>query len=201
MDKNPSDIIFVVGERFYNALDSQYYITFRQFIVATQEPSTEHPGVPLYSPGQGLAEDERQSVHNYLWEAAPHLAMPKYLRSLPKSHLHKNYQENVLITELDELSKNDYRSELVIHNDNELLQDHLTGSHLPGMIFVEATRQLSIAAWSCYENSPAHEIAMLINDIHCEYHQFAFPFQTDIHASDYEGRCEFLQNGYSFHSK
>lgn len=201
MDKTATELVFVVGERFLNALDSRHYINYKQFLETTQGTNPAHSHDTLFTPGQGLSEEERQSVHSLISEAAPHLQKKQYRRTLLKSQLHKNYQENVLISELDELSPNEYSSELVIHNDNELIQDHLSGSHIPGMIFVEATRQLSIAAWSCYENQHPHTTALLIKDIHCEYYQFAFPFQTDIHttilkegANTYEMDIFFTQN-------
>lgn len=183
MENTFTELVFVVGERFHNTLDSRHYINYKQFLEATQGTNPPHYHDTLFSPGQGLSEEERQCVNNHISVVAPHIPKQQYRRTLPKSYLHKNCQENVLITELDELSPNEYRSELVIHNDNELLQDHLSGSHIPGLIFVEATRQLSIAAWSCHEKQHPQTTVMLIKDIHCEYHQFAFPFQTDIHTT------------------
>lgn len=182
-------------------MDSHHYISYQKFLTAISAEASHHALQPIFSPGQGLSEAERQRVHGHLSENAPHLLRQKYLRTLPSSLLHKTHQENVLITELDPLTDKEFRSELVIHNDNELLQDHISGCHIPGMVFIEATRQLSIAAWSCLENLEPHSTAMLIRDIHCEYQQFAFPFQTDIHtiitkegSSTYSMDIHFTQN-------
>lgn len=201
MESTTTELVIVVGERFHNVLDSRHYISYHKFLKAISGETSPHVMQPVFSPGQGLSEVERYRVHGHLSENSPHLLRKKYLRTLPSSLLHKNHQENVLITELDPLTDKEFRSELVIHNDNELLQDHISGCHIPGMVFVEATRQLSIAAWSCIENLEPHSTAMLIRDIHCEYQQFAFPFQTDIHtiitkegANTYSMDIHFTQN-------
>lgn len=190
----------VVGERFRNLAERcDQYIPFTDY--ANSYERFEAGSDVLFIPGQGLDEQRRELVISRMPNQQVREYLDKGSRKLSCREAHKHNAANILITELEVLSKGHFRTYLNLHNDNELLLDHFSGAHIPGMVILEATRQISIAAWSAYEGKDADDVAMVINDIHCEYKKFAFPFclPIDVRLSklseeEYELTVEFLQN-------
>lgn len=189
---------FVIGERLFNQNLSNSYITFKNYL---EEINNHAFHDVIYIPGQGLSDTERKVVYR---DNIKHFSGNAYKIGtlLSKEAMNKRDDRNVLITELISLGNDRYESSLVIHNDNELIQDHFTGSHIPGMIFLEASRQLARATWMKYENSPQDAMAMVINDIHCEYKKFAFLFCVNVEVNirkltdcTYDLDASFTQNG------
>ncbi|NRA84611.1 MAG: hypothetical protein HRU22_12830 [Gammaproteobacteria bacterium] len=190
---------FVVGDRFSSLSQDKLYITYSDFIKKTlsQTPSAiEHP---FYMPAQGLNQGCRQKISN---ENARlnNKKNSDVIIMQSKEAMHKSNQKNVLITKLRTIASGQYQSELIIDNDNEFLLDHFSGQHIPGMIFLEATRQLSIASWAALVDDDPDNVSMIINDIHCEYKKFAFPFcihiTVNIHpvGENYQVDINFTQN-------
>ncbi|MCL7931746.1 AfsA-related hotdog domain-containing protein [Halomonas llamarensis] len=197
-------IKFVVGNKFWNPEVNDAYISIDTFRESIKEP----PGAMglIYIPGQGLSERQRQDVINTIREPA----IRKYLinngKLLESDKTHKCKDCNILISELSTVAHGKYRSCLYLHQDNELLLDHFDGSHIPGMVLLEATRQLAIATWSHFEQRVTCGMAMVINDILCHFNDFAFPFCINIDISidriekdnSYRLTVDFIQNGNVF---
>ncbi|WP_165771536.1 AfsA-related hotdog domain-containing protein [Vreelandella nigrificans] len=195
---------FVVGSKFWNPEVNDVYTSIDTFRTIIEN----HPYAVdnIYVPGQGLSESERQDVIDTV--RVP--AIKKYFlnngKLLNSDKTHKCNDYNILISELSTITHGKYRSCLYLHQDNELLLDHFDGSHIPGMVLLEATRQLAIATWSQFEQRDTSGMAMVINDIHCHFHDFAFPFCINIDISidrvekdnNYRLNVEFIQNGNMF---
>ena len=99
---------------------------------------------------------------------------------------------------------NKYESSLILNNENELLLDHVSGRHIQGIVFIEATRQMSTAVVNKFYPSGEY---YLMHDIGAEYINFAFPIETFIQlelcgdddksagkAHKFKVKLDFLQN-------
>ncbi|OHV33282.1 hypothetical protein CC117_23300 [Parafrankia colletiae] len=60
-----------------------------------------------------------------------------------RHEVHKDSQRNVLVCDVRQVGAGRYQAGLYIDNDNELVLDHATGRHIPGMVVMEATRQMA----------------------------------------------------------
>jgi hypothetical protein len=95
---------------------------------------------------------------------------------------HKHRVENVLITEPLRLEPELFVSDLVLHAGNELMQDHLTGEHIQGMVLAEACRQMFLAVTELHslrDFSPATRY-FVINEMAIRYLAFAFPLPAQV---------------------
>lgn len=198
------NIKLVVGSKFWSPeLDDIYTSMETLRSIVKDRPHSDNC---IYVPGQGLSDSERIYVTNSIRETSIRQYFLDNGRLLKSNKTHKRKDCNILISELSTVTHGKYRSHLYLHQDNELLLDHFDGSHVPGMVLLEATRQLAIATWSEFEQRDTSGMAMVINDIHCEFNHFALPFCINIDISinrinkdnSYQLNVEFIQNGNVF---
>jgi hypothetical protein len=155
-----------------------------------------------FIPGQGIDAEERNFIlSNNVREISSDLL--ERITQQCRTTVHKSKQQNVVISQLTPTVNKDltYKASLVVDNENELILDHVSNYHIPGMIFVEATRQLAMAAWSLVEGEPSASKAMIMKDVKASYLTFAYLFPTvvttrlePIGAGEYLIFCEFTQN-------
>ncbi|MNP31136.1 A-factor biosynthesis hotdog domain protein [compost metagenome] len=85
--------------------------------------------------------------------------------------------ENVLISIPERTDDGIYTASLLLHAQNELLLDHLTGQHVQGMVLLEACRQMLLAVTERFhldEYEPPKRYFVL-NEMNVRYTAFAFP--------------------------
>lgn len=166
-----SKYIIVIGDKFSSL---RHAISCKTFLEWQAEKNSVQEGT-YYIPGLGLNDREHNEVINNLPEP-----LKKSLVIFPATteQTHKHFKENVLLGNFEYLSDSNYRAKLVINDKNELLQDHVTGIHLPGMIFVEATRQMCVAAVHSFSKSKNDYL--VIDEITSNFISYAYPLPTEI---------------------
>ena len=194
------DVKLVIGDRFTNFGNTPHCVTYhqwREFFLKNEVPSEDC----IFIPGLGLSTDQIAEVSRYL---------PRQFRKYStypiatQSQTHKHKSENVLVSTPKVCEFGIYESKLVVQNNNELILDHITGFHLPGMIFLEATRQMATSVVDMLFHDEQKYYVM--QDIKAEYLSFAFPIDTDITLELSQiGKCsetkgfsvnlKFIQNG------
>jgi hypothetical protein len=129
---------------------------------------------------------------------APHLAT--------QAQTHKRLEKNVMVTNPTQVGASTYEAELRIDPGNDLLADHLTGLHIPGMAVLEAARQMWTAVTETYlrgEGRP--DVRFVIREVRQQFHHYVFPLPTTVRytlvssdvepvATTYTARIEFIQN-------
>ncbi|NRA53866.1 MAG: hypothetical protein HRU23_06940 [Gammaproteobacteria bacterium] len=173
---------FVVDDRFSNLSQDKLYITYSDFIKKTASQTISEIKHPYYVPAQGLNKGCRQKIIDVNARLNNNNNSDEIIMQ-SKEAMRKSNQKDVLITQLQTIAPGQYLAELIIDNDNEFLLDHFSGQLNPGMIFLEATRQISIASWASFVGDDPVNVSMIINDVHCEYIKFTFPFCTHITVS------------------
>ncbi|OLT22015.1 hypothetical protein BJF78_33525 [Pseudonocardia sp. CNS-139] len=89
---------------------------------------------------------------------------------------HKHRETNVLLADLERTGEQTYAANLRLHADNELLQDHQTGSHVQGIVIVEAFRQMFIAVYEAAHGLRAARSAFVVWDtMDVRFTSFLFP--------------------------
>jgi hypothetical protein len=156
----------------------------------------------IFIPGQGINAEERSFIlSNNPQEISSDLI--EHITQQCRSSVHKSKQQNVVISRLTPTIKKDltYKASLIVDNENELILDHVSGYHVPGMIFIEATRQLAMAALSLVEGESSASKALIMKDIKASYLIFAYLIPTlvttrlePICDGEYSIFCEFTQN-------
>ncbi|MFP1821506.1 hypothetical protein [Lonsdalea quercina] len=85
---------------------------------------------------------------------------------------HQHNSRNVLISNFRLADSLESCSDVFIFGDNDLLRDHITGIHIPGIVLSESARQLFITTLMSagYDN-----YRFILNDIVSEYISYVFP--------------------------
>jgi hypothetical protein len=170
--------------------------------------------------GQGLQET---LIDELLDEAQKTLRLHLFARwrgieraSGPLSHKHRI--ENSMLTIPIRVEEDEFESDLFVDERVDLITDHVTGQHLPGMILVEAGRQMFIVTFERHFNQERQEkVAFLVTAMNNTFHHFAFPVSTQMRMKILEkklddpgrldfhvlteaiqaGRCIFAQEGWA----
>lgn len=150
-------------------------------------------------PGQGLSQETIKKTINIINKNKKHknydLSM---FHGLPKKAspklTHKHKEENILISEPQKISHDNFSMDLLIDDRCELMRDHQTGLHIQGMILLEASRQGYISIYEKYFSIEKNKkLYFIFNNMNVEYNKFSFPLPAQINAEITEK--EFKKSG------
>jgi A-factor biosynthesis hotdog protein len=118
----------------------------------------------------------------------------------PGKYTHKHFNHNTIITlPYKDEAADLYRCHLVLDDDCAEMSDHVTGHHLQGVVFFEASRQMLLAAtelfWLEQLGRPYY---FVLNEYNITYHTFGFPLPTDITMKVLAERGDTRQSGSVF---
>lgn len=102
------------------------------------------------------------------------------LASAPENLCHKTRPENRLASQPHRMSDQHMQLDLLVHNSNELMLDHLTGQHIQGMVLVEAARQSFLAVTEQFHAEDDERYYFVINRMDTRFHSFVFPLGATI---------------------
>ncbi|WP_051855787.1 AfsA-related hotdog domain-containing protein [Streptomyces sp. NRRL B-1347] len=113
--------------------------------------------------------------------AAPDLPLSRPVRP---PVVHKHRAENVLLADLRNFSKTHCAAGLRIHRDNEHLLDHHATRHVPGMLIVEAMRQICTAQFETSHRPglPSCGYAGIWHRIDISFDNFLFPLHAEVRS-------------------
>lgn len=137
--------------------------------------------------GQGLGRKEIQHAYR-LALASGYADEFEHWRLWSEAELagqelsHKRNSKNVLISVPERTDEGLYTASLMLHGENELMLDHLTGQHVQGMVLLEACRQMFLAVTERFhlENYQPQKRYFVINQMNVRYNAFAFPLPAQI---------------------
>lgn len=100
-----------------------------------------------------------------------------------RSLVHKAQQHNVLITTPTHANDGMYKAKLLFDERCAEMSDHVTGTHVPGILLFEAGRQMMIAGATLHWSSDIQEGShfFTFDEAKIRYYQFSMPFEVDIH--------------------
>lgn len=181
-------ILLVVGDKFAPYIAHKEAITVSQLhgllslpvhILGNQERT-------VLVPGQGIGEQSRQrllaaasqssNVSGFdftLWHNLPERAS----RALS----HKAEVCNILVSMPRPVSATEYELALMIDENCELMQDHLSGQHVQGMVIIEAARQAMLVVTEAYlMPKSVIDYSFIFNALSVSYSNYAFPVNATI---------------------
>ena len=177
----------VVADAFTRFADKPTLWRYSDMLSAFRQAHTTDLRGKRFVAGQGL--DDLQMDHLYCLALSKGLETEfvhwRQWRSRPTVDMaacHKHRAENVLITEPQRVEADTFVSELVLHAKNELMQDHLTGEHIQGMVLAEACRQMFLAVTElhCLRDFSPVKRYFVINEMAIRYLAFAFPLPAQV---------------------
>ncbi|NIE82517.1 MULTISPECIES: AfsA-related hotdog domain-containing protein [unclassified Burkholderia] len=180
------NIILIVGQRFTGIGTPDHVFGLYDFISHLKHGQYDSLQARhhLYF-GQGINSYDKLYIADEIKRRAlsERIAIPERMpRKAARAHVHKHLEKNILLADLESSEPNRLRARLSIDNDNELMQDHMTGWHLSGMVMLEAMRQMVIAA------AERHEAISVLGDRHSfvllnwtsSFDNFLFPLDAEV---------------------
>ncbi|MGW2836210.1 AfsA-related hotdog domain-containing protein [Streptomyces sp. NPDC001493] len=171
------EIVFVVGENLAGTSESADLVPLSG-LDRLLERVLSGP-LPMLVPGQGMGECERETVRTALRRhgLAETMLMdvPAPVPLLPRE-VHKRRPENVLVAGLHKVGEDRFRAALSISDQQEMILDHTSGTHVTGMVITEAVRQISLAVGERYLLTPSRTARrFILNSLRTSFHRFLLP--------------------------
>ncbi|MBP2479158.1 hypothetical protein JOF53_008030 [Crossiella equi] len=205
-------VIFVIGDRLYGGPPRPDVIGLSELLRELRLGAHRDEDV-RFVPAQGIGAQERDLLRA---ELALHglsthrLADPETPGLAGRPEVHKHNPDNILLAGFRVGGPGVYEATLRLSNRNELLLDHTTGTHLSGMVLIEAIRQMTLAVGEhLYPEEVGHRgpTRFIINSQSTRFTRFLLPLRTDlVYRLDtvtrkretgllFAGTCEFTQAG------
>ncbi|MDQ2077926.1 AfsA-related hotdog domain-containing protein [Marinimicrobium sp. ABcell2] len=181
-------ILLVVGDKFASYVKNKDAITVSQLRGLLSLPVHMLPSQSrtVLVPGQGMGDDcvnqllqdaaASPNVSHFdfsLWHSLPQRASSKVS--------HKRNPRNTLISEPRQLSEDTFELHLMIDEDCELMNDHLSGQHVQGMVLIEAARQAMLAVTEQFlMPDNGIDYAFIFNALSVSYSHYTFPVSAVI---------------------
>jgi len=154
---------YIIGDTF------QSYFETRKTTRSTELNSNTADN---YTIGQGLTFNQFTEL---LKEST---VFQDSVKKVDLHHTHKHYARNSLISNFTMEEKSVFNAEIYVHGDNDLLADHITGLHIPGMVILEASRELFIVSLSYLGYGKQR---FILNNMSIEFISYVFP--TKVHLT------------------
>lgn len=184
-------IVLVVGDKFANYVKSKEAITVSQLRGLLSLPVHMLPGQSrtVLVPGQGMGDE---CVEQLLRDAAtsPNIAHFDFSlwHNLPQrassALSHKHNPKNTLVSVPRQLSENTFELHLMIDEDCELMNDHISGQHVQGMVLIEAARQAMLVVTEQFlMPDNGIDYAFIFDALSVRYSHYTFPVNAIIRTN------------------
>ncbi|MCY1292963.1 A-factor biosynthesis hotdog domain protein [compost metagenome] len=180
-------IYIVVANQFENFSKNGNVMPYSALLKALSEQGESALRGGKVIAGQGLGFKEIQHAHRLAIsqgyaEEFEHWHMWVDAQSAGKNLSHKHRPENVLISIPQRTDDGIYTASLLLHAQNELLLDHLTGQHVQGMVLLEACLQMFLAVTERFhlDDYQPPKRYFVLNEMNVRYTAFAFPLPAQI---------------------
>lgn len=186
------DVVFIVGDAFELFSANEGVTTFSNLIKDIADNNFSNICNKIFAPGQGVHREqqeylielfEKQSVFERLNSQLLHIAPDK----AGSQETHKRKSKNIMISQVRAIHDSLFEADLVLDDRDELLDDHITGQHLPGMVLIEAARQIAYVVTEQFFMEPAGRMQryFVLHELNTTFQSFAFPVDVTI-------RCKIL---------
>ncbi len=183
--------LLIVSDKFHNFATRKDVITKSELYNLLNSENVIFPGANKVRliPGQGFSEEDinyiltlaLSSKNSARFDFSMWYNMPKRASS---ELTHKHNKENILISEPNRLSEDEFSMSILIDESCEMMRDHQTGLHVQGILLLEASRQGYLAIFEKFFSSSSMEKRYFIFDsMTVNYNRFAFPLPATLHAT------------------
>jgi hypothetical protein len=171
MTSTPPAPMIAVGDRFENFLANPGTVAASQLLDRHADPGA---AVPVLA-GQGLSAEQLARLA---------LRTPETLRPpepAGASLTHKRQPRNVMIGVPVDRGDGTFTAGLILDDCNEVIEDHLTGQHIPAVALIEAARQMWTAVTERFLRDDTTPLRFVVTDIGASFQRLVFPLPTTLH--------------------
>ena len=174
-------VIYIVGEKIKRLVPFSNVINYSEFMQQHMVLSTEGWTVIL---GQGLSALEISSVILVVstFKSGNNKIGNSYAAAplLSPVLVHKHELKNTLVSVPEKVAENLYMAYLCVDDSCAELSDHLTGSHIPGMLLIEAARQMVTAVTEKFLKSESNNYAFILNQLGADFKHYVFYLEVQL---------------------
>ncbi|MFY9962092.1 AfsA-related hotdog domain-containing protein [Pseudomonas sp.] len=180
-------IYVVVANQFGDFARHGHVMSYSQLLQALRKPDNSELKGSRIIAGQGLGHKEIEHAYRLAVTCGygsefEHWRMWSEAELAGQELSHKRQRKNVLISVPELTDESTYSASLLLHAENELMLDHLTGQHVQGMVLLEACRQMFLAVTERFhlEDYLPQKRYFVLNEMNVRYTAFAFPLPAQI---------------------
>jgi len=136
--------ITIVGNKFSGSLNNKKIVTAAYFLENFNKQLYQNDSIVFL--GQGIRKRDLKTICNIL--SSKKILYESCIGNNvieKKKYVHKAHSKNVMITKPKKILEHKFSSMLYISDNCEMLNDHVTGVHLQGLLIIEAARQKMIS--------------------------------------------------------
>ncbi|MEV3938067.1 AfsA-related hotdog domain-containing protein [Glycomyces sp. NPDC049804] len=171
--------VMVVGDRFEEFLTHPGTIGVSAMLEFLRIGAGDGP--PKITVGQGLTGEQLAELDKFAETGRCVLSTQDHVpQPVERAVTHKVYEKNVLIGDLERVGEGRYRTPLVLDERVEVLEDHLTGLHIPAVTLLEAARQTWTAVTERYLIEPEPKSRFVISHVNSTFLNFVFPIPAQL---------------------
>ncbi|MGQ0716381.1 MAG: AfsA-related hotdog domain-containing protein [Pseudonocardiales bacterium] len=173
------DALIVVGDRFKDFLTNRGTISASALLRRLLDRS--EPRALSVVMGQGLTA-EQLSTMEQLIESDPHATVVGGVPAFVEQGLtHKHNPKNVMIGTPVQIAADRFVADLLIDERIEVLEDHLTGQHIPAITLMEAARQTWTAVTEMFFLADTvQQQRFVISSVQSTFHRYVFPLPATV---------------------
>lgn len=173
----------VVGDRFKKQFPQEQVLSISEAEMLLAQ--NEHPKQALtLLLGQGIPYQRLAQLYDTVKTHDHVTVLPAaILTKATREQTHKHEPSNIVISQPLAHGDGTYRAQLLLDEACAEISDHLTGQHIPGMLVVEAARQMMLAvAENFFILKEAKEDSRFVTDkLEISYDDFLLPTPVDIY--------------------
>ncbi|MEU8997488.1 AfsA-related hotdog domain-containing protein [Streptomyces caniferus] len=174
------EALVVVGDRFEEFLANRGTIGYSALL--TRLRTGDLPESLAISVGQGLSAAQLDELRELVELRTPAVTFGK--QGLPahaeQRLTHKHKQRNVLVGPVGQIGERRFVADLVLDERVEVLEDHLTGQHIPAITLLEAARQLWTVVTEQFFLTGTDRTRFVIGSVDSSFHSFVFPMSATL---------------------
>jgi hypothetical protein len=185
MDIQHRPTIHLVGERFATFAANEDVTTVNRFIGNVRSGLYDDLPQPVrLAVGQGVDASDWEVVATELTRRGllARFRLPAVPVMVNTKLVHKRSPENVMLADARRRGPLRMAARLCLSDMNELVQDHVTGQHVAGMVLIEAARQLmQLTNHELVVDDDAH--AFVLCSLSASFEGYVFPLGVDLECA------------------
>lgn len=184
-----NNVLFLVGQHFVAPAMPDNVLGLSGFVSSLRQGGRAADGEPCeLHLGQGISAYDARYLREELQRrglSRRYLVRGDEAHKASRALVHKHLEKNVLIGDLSALGECRFRARLRVDDDNELLLDHASGWHVPGMVILEAMRQMAMASVvaSGMLESLGPDCGFMIQSWNTRFLSFLVPLDSQLECS------------------
>lgn len=144
--------------------------------------------------GQGLSQ---QALIDLAAVCPQHVKATGTPQPATSALTHKRAEKNIMVSLPRAKSDTLFEADLFLDERNEIMEDHQTGQHIPGLALIEAARQLWTAVTESFFLSEQSKKRFVIDSINSSFSNFVFPLPCTMNLHVLESTSTSFQRTFS----